>query len=221
MHLIDNINYSLKHRNVRTPCNDTLIPDVWCIVASFLKPSSLSKLCLTSSYFLEICRPILYRHLVLGFDSRYTNLTLKLLCFHKTLAHHVTSITIHAPFEFPRSYTRRTRSIRRWKVIRKVFPGTKELLIEAITRMNSLQTIRMHNSVFMDSDEERSFVQKLKECNVPVSNFALIANFYLGRVELSENGFMFSNLTTLTWDLRGIHDRDHGKSYSVFSMYRD
>jgi hypothetical protein len=195
-----------------------LVSDVWHTVASYLDRRTLIQLCLTSSQFLEIIRPILYRHLILtlGLDSRkykYTNLTLKLLCSHDTLARHVTSFTICAPFE---SYSSINRPTRRCKVIRKLFTRIQDGLgglADAIAKMTSLETIHMHNTVFASVTEERAFADSLREHNIPVRNLTLIADCRLGRAVLSESGLILNNLTTLTWNLKYIGERNQSKVY--------
>jgi hypothetical protein len=179
-----------------------LVPDIWHMVASGFDRRTLIQLCLTSSQFLEISRPMLYRNFILSIDSRkyrHVDLTLKLLCSHDTLAQYVTSLTIFARLERNRS---RSRPTRRCKVIRALFPGVQERLIKAIAKMSSLESIQMHNTVFASIFEERAFVARLRECNIPVRNFALIADCRLGRAKLSKNGLSLSHLTTLTWNLK-------------------
>jgi hypothetical protein len=199
----------VKHRFVHSTYTNVLAPDIWHIVASFLIPSTLAKLCLASSYFLEIFRPILYRRLILRFNSEHVKSTLKLLCSNETLAHHVTSFAI---LIFKPHPPRRTRSSRRWKFIREVFPSAQERLIEAISRMTSLQTISMHNSVFANLTDERTFIQRLKECKIPIRNFTYIGGSHFRIAELSRNDLALTKLTTLTWDLREINAKDHSKS---------
>jgi hypothetical protein len=205
---IDNIVFFRKHRNARSTSTGKVIPDIWRIVASFLDPSTLTKLCLVSSSFLEIFRPILYRHLNLTFfrrDSRFTNLTLNLLCSHNNLAQYVISFSTYKPF--PSIDYRR-----RWNFVYKLLPGTQYRLIEAISRMTSLQTLTIHNSVFTNIAEERTFVQRLKECNIPIKKFSFTSDISSSeKSDLSVNFLILNNLTSLTWNTRRIISRDRCK----------
>jgi hypothetical protein len=174
--------------------NVPLLPDIWHSVTTFLDRSDLSKLSITSSYFLEIFRPILYRRLSLNFYDRCTKSTLILLSTHSSLARYVTSFTINTPEKFDGHTTRRDR---------RDYQGMQDLLTMAIGKMTHLHTIRMLGSVFANIAEERLFLKRLRECHIPVCDFAFIASYppNLGGKELSENGLVLSNLTTLLWDI--------------------
>jgi hypothetical protein len=213
---IDKITLFPKRKHIRPPYVDVLVPDIWHAVASFLQPSVLAELCLVSSHFLEIFRPILYRYLILKFDARHTGLTLKLLCSHDTLAQHVISLTIHAP---SRKDSKRTKRLRRWTFITRSFPSPQERLIEAISNMFSLQTIKMYNIVFTSIMEERVFAEKLRNYNIPIKNFTFVADSYRGsyheEMELSKNGLNLTNLTALTWELRETSKEKLSKLFEV------
>jgi hypothetical protein len=169
--------------------NVPLLPDIWHSVTHFLDRADLSKLSVTSSYFLEFFRPILYRHLTLNFHDRCTKSTLILLSTHSALARYVTSFTINTPEKSRRD--------------RRDYQGMQDLLIAAIGKMTHLHTIRMLGSVFASVTEERLFLKRLRECHIPVCDFAFIASYppNLEGKELSENGLVLSNLTTLLWDI--------------------
>jgi hypothetical protein len=226
MHYIDKITLFLRpRRKTRLKYTDSAAPNtqrmvdllVLDIVTPFLEPSALAKLCLTSSHFLEFFRPILYRHLTLWMHSYPT---LDLLCSRSTLAQNVISLTIRA--HFPRWHNCRPNesfSIHRW-IFGRMFPEAHQLLTKAVSKMTSLQTICMNNFAFIDVAEERTFVQMLRDCNIPVRNFSLRAKSNFNYVWLSANGLIFTNLTTLIWDLRGIYNKGDSKSPSYSKCNR-
>jgi hypothetical protein len=197
--------FSPRHSIAHLAYSDVLVLDIWHGVAPFLSPSDLASLCLTSTYYLYIFRPILYRHLKLYLCSRYSrhiSLTLKLLSSHDTLAQYVITFNIPAPADTVTVL--RIKANRQYKVIRKIFPCVQERLIEAIGRMISLQTIRMGDYLFANIAEEKAFIQRLGECNIPLKNLTYSAtNRWYRKPEMliPEHGLIMTNLTTLVWDL--------------------
>jgi hypothetical protein len=216
MHRIENVKLSQKEGKNHQAYTNILIPDIWHIVATFLKPSTLTRLCRTSSHFLEIFRPILYRHLTLNLGDNYhgdIKTTLGLLYFHDTLAQHVISLTIFKPD------AQRTRPAFRCKAINKLFPGVQDRLVDPIGRMTSLNSIRIRNHAFANIAEERIFVQRLKDCNIPVREFTFTADtYYTGKWGFSKNGLSLTNLTSLTWDLKRTYTKDRGKLFKIHAM---
>lgn len=177
----------VSHSTMSVVWKDPLVTDVWQAIASYMKSPDLTELCRTSSHFLEIFRPLLYRNLELYFDWRYTDLTIKLLCSHKSLASHVRSFTMHAP-DGPD-----TREI-----IRNEFPDIEVRFLGALGKMISLNEIIMDRSMFASADEERGFMQRLRDSDIPLKSFKFTADFSGPEEELSDS-MMLSNLTTFTW----------------------
>jgi hypothetical protein len=128
--------------------------------------------------------------------------TLMLLFSHDSLARHVTSFSIHAP--------------NKHCIFRKDFVETQDQLIEVISKMTSLKTIWMYASMFSSVAKEKSFLERLRECNIPISNFAFIASNRPTGKELSRNGFILFNLTTLTWHTP-VNNRKQSMSIKLVS----
>src|ERR1700742_695450 len=75
-----------------------LAPDIWYIIASLSPKCSLNNLSQTSTHFLEIFRPLLYRAVDFNWEDesfKYPEETLKLLSADKKLAKCVQSLTIY------------------------------------------------------------------------------------------------------------------------------
>jgi len=133
--------------------------DVWVLVARELDKPDLYSLCLCSTGFLHIVRPVLYRNVTLkyiGFRRKdelpVTDPTLQLLLSNPSLANNVKYLTVYLyQTEAPISG-----------------------LLAAILAMNFLVSLHIDGEpLFGSAEEQRDFVKKFKAKKVALSEIDL------------------------------------------------
>jgi hypothetical protein len=160
----------------------SFVPEIWHIVAESLTQKDLNRLCRTSSRFLGLLRPMLYRTVDLEYHGHPED-AIKLLASDKNLAKHVLQLNLSSP------------SI-------AVYPSTANhepippYYMEAIQNMTSLKKLILKGSIFNDMSEQQLLVQRLSLLGTPFE-FDFTALNQLPRMPGDQ--FPLTNLTGLTW----------------------
>jgi hypothetical protein len=117
------------------PIKRTLHPELWIVIASHLPRRSLVSLCHTSSGIRQLTRPLLYREVILVWDSHHD--TIKLLSSNNNLTNIVQAFTLKIT-----SYRLERKGI--------IWPdelGLQGLLFDVLTAMNSLRKLSLPLSI--------------------------------------------------------------------------
>ena len=154
--------------------------DIWHVICECLQRGTLKNLCLVSSGFLNIIRPILYREVTLKLNNDSSDAALNLLCSHESLAQCVLCLKLYC--------------LGRDDVVAL----KRDRFLEAIGSMRYLRSIKMNGYLFENSEEERLFSQRLVDCNIPIREFGYVGERDDERT-FSETGLKLKGLTSLTW----------------------
>lgn len=183
----DHTSVDLFHQSTsrRLPTTQQLAPELWDVIARYLRPRDLNCLCSTSSYFLALLRGTLYRTLKLGAGSPNSSLEpmLKLLTYDSNLASCITCFTLWTS--------------KRDLCLPSYFLG----LVKSMISLKKLKLVG-GGPIFNNAEEQRHFVEHMSARGNPLEDFAIDLGSVLG-VGLYDGYLPISNLRHLSFQLYG------------------
>jgi hypothetical protein len=169
-----------------------LHPETWIIVAShLLNQRWLALLCRTSSSFLQLARPLLYREVELS-DKHHD--TIKLLSSDNSLAQNVQVFTLRIS-----SY-----KLEREDNIWADELGLHDHLFDALTYMNSLRKLSLPLSIFLKMVHNparcQKFLDHFNNRETPLHTFSGSNTTPISSFPGLTSGCALSRLTVFRWD---------------------